>query len=100
MMHPDDADGIMAVSGRTNPPSFAQMSAQKEGNSMATDEGTQGPLGNAPIVSRRRFLRETAVATAMVAVPYLAGKRVASGKESSTATQAEPKVPTLRSIAR
>jgi D-alanyl-D-alanine carboxypeptidase len=69
----------MAVSGGANPPS----STRKE-TIVTIDEGTQRPLGKAPIVSRKRFLRETAMATALVAVPYLAGKSVAFGKERAT----------------
>jgi hypothetical protein len=40
---------------------------------MATDERTQRPLGSATIISRRRFLEQTVLATAVVSVPYLAG---------------------------
>src|SRR5919107_1957775 len=55
---------------------------------MATDERTRRPLGSATIVSRRRFLKQTAMATAVVSVPYLAGKKtVASGKEGSASGQ-------------
>jgi D-alanyl-D-alanine carboxypeptidase len=55
---------------------------------MATDERTRRPLGSATIVSRRRFLKQTAFATAVVSVPYLAGKKtVASGKEGSASGQ-------------
>ena len=60
---------------------------------MATDQGTQRPLGSATIISRRRFLKQTATATAVVAVPYLADKSVAFGKD-----KAKGAVP--RSIAR
>src|ERR671915_494958 len=55
---------------------------------MATDRRTRRPLGSASIVSRRRFLKQTAMATAVVSVPYLAGKKtVASGKEGSASGQ-------------
>ena len=55
---------------------------------MATDERTRRPLGSATIYSRRRFLKQTAMATAVVSVPYLAGKKtVASGKEGSASGQ-------------
>jgi hypothetical protein len=74
-MHRTKADGIMAVSGKANPPS----STRKE-TIMAIDERTQGPLGNTPILSRRRFLGDMAMTTALVAVPYLAGKSVAFGQ--------------------
>jgi D-alanyl-D-alanine carboxypeptidase len=50
---------------------------------MATDEGTQRSLGSATIISRRRFLKQTAMATAMVSVPYLAGRSAAFGKEQA-----------------
>ena len=48
---------------------------------MATDEGTQRPYGSTTIISRRRFLKQTAMATAVVSVPYLAGGSAAFGKE-------------------
>ena len=48
---------------------------------MATDEGTQRPHGSTTIISRRRFLKQTAMATAVVSVPYLAGGSAAFGKE-------------------
>jgi D-alanyl-D-alanine carboxypeptidase len=35
------------------------------------------------IIDRRRFLKQTALATAVVSVPYLAGKTVAFGKEGT-----------------
>jgi D-alanyl-D-alanine carboxypeptidase len=55
---------------------------------MATDERTRRPLGSATIVSRRRFLKQTAFATAVVSVPYLAGKKtVASGKDGFASGQ-------------
>src|ERR671916_868276 len=55
---------------------------------MATDEGIQRPLGSATSISRRRFLKQTALATAVVSVPYLAGKKtVAFGKEGPTSGQ-------------
>ncbi len=47
---------------------------------MATDERTQRPLGSATILSRRRFLKQTAFATAVVSVPYLADGSAALGK--------------------
>jgi CubicO group peptidase (beta-lactamase class C family) len=47
---------------------------------MATDERSQRPLGSATIISRRRFFKQTAFATAVVSVPYLGGS-VALGKE-------------------
>jgi D-alanyl-D-alanine carboxypeptidase len=54
----------------------------KAGNpTMATDERTQRPLGSATMISRRRFLKQTALATAVVSVPYLAGRSAAFGKE-------------------
>ncbi len=51
-----------------------------------TDKGTQGPLGSATSISRRRFLKESALASAVVAIPYLADKSVAFGKESKTSS--------------
>ena len=55
---------------------------------MATDKRIQRPLGNATSISRRRFLKQTALATAVVSVPYLAGKKtVAFGKEGPTSGQ-------------
>jgi D-alanyl-D-alanine carboxypeptidase len=47
---------------------------------MATNEGPQRPLGSATIISRRRFLKQTAMATAVVSVPYLASRSAALGK--------------------
>ena len=46
---------------------------------MATHEGTQRSLGSATIISRRRFLKQTAYATAVASVPYLAGRSAAFG---------------------
>src|SRR5918911_2845595 len=55
---------------------------------MATDERTQRPLRSATIISRRRFLKQTAFTTAVVSAPYLAGeKTVASGKVGSASGQ-------------
>jgi hypothetical protein len=48
-----------------------------------TDKETQGPLRSATSISRRRFLKESALASAVVAIPYLADKSVAFGKEST-----------------
>jgi D-alanyl-D-alanine carboxypeptidase len=50
---------------------------------MATDERTRRPLGSATIISRRRFLKQTAFATAVVSVPYLASRSAALGKEKA-----------------
>jgi D-alanyl-D-alanine carboxypeptidase len=55
---------------------------------VATDRGTQGPLRGATIVSRRRFLKGSALAGAVVAIPYLAAKNVAFGKEHTSSAQA------------
>ena len=55
---------------------------------MATDERTQRPLGSATIISRRRFLKQTALATAVVSVPYLAGRSAAFGKEKAKGADA------------
>jgi len=55
---------------------------------MATDERTQRPLGSATIISRRRFLEQTAFATAVVSVPYLAGGSAALGKEKAKVADA------------
>jgi D-alanyl-D-alanine carboxypeptidase len=48
---------------------------------MANNATTQVPSGGATIIDRRRFLKQTASATAVVSVPYLAGKTVAFGKQ-------------------
>jgi D-alanyl-D-alanine carboxypeptidase len=50
---------------------------------MANDTRTQESPGGVTIISRRRFLKQTALATAVVSVPYLAGKTVAFGKENA-----------------
>jgi D-alanyl-D-alanine carboxypeptidase len=50
---------------------------------MAKDERTRRPLASATIFSRRRFLKQTAMATAVVSVPYLAGRNAAFGKENA-----------------
>jgi D-alanyl-D-alanine carboxypeptidase len=55
---------------------------------MATDQGTQRPLGSATIISRRRFLKQTAMATAVASVPYLAGRSAAFGKEKAKGADA------------
>jgi D-alanyl-D-alanine carboxypeptidase len=54
---------------------------------MAKNAGTHGSSGGATIIDRRRFLKQTALATAVVSVPYLAGKTVAFGKEGTTSGQ-------------
>jgi D-alanyl-D-alanine carboxypeptidase len=54
---------------------------------MATDERTQRPLGSATIISRRRFLKQTAIATAVVSVPFLGGS-AALGKEKAKGADA------------
>jgi|SRR5215212_3841863 len=54
---------------------------------MATDEVPQRPLGSATIISRKRFLKQTAIANAVVSVSYLAGKKtVAFTKEGSNSS--------------
>jgi hypothetical protein len=50
---------------------------------MTNKARTQESLGGAAIIDRRRFLKQTALATAVVSVPYLAGKTVAFGKENA-----------------
>jgi D-alanyl-D-alanine carboxypeptidase len=55
---------------------------------MANNASTQGPSGGAAIIDRRRFLKQTALATAVVSVPYLAGKTEAFGKEEATGADA------------
>ena len=55
---------------------------------MATDERTQRSLGSATIISRRRFLKQTAFATAVASVPYLAGRSAAFGKEQAKGADA------------
>ncbi|HWS81676.1 MAG TPA: serine hydrolase domain-containing protein [Rubrobacter sp.] len=54
---------------------------------MAKNAGTHGSSKGATIIDRRRFLKQTALATAVVSVPYLAGKTVAFGKEGTTSGQ-------------
>ncbi|CAA9444400.1 MAG: Beta-lactamase class C-like and penicillin binding proteins (PBPs) superfamily [uncultured Rubrobacteraceae bacterium] len=49
--------------------------------------GPDSPMGE-QITSRRRFLKQSALATAVVAVPYLAGKRVAFGNEGAKGADA------------
>jgi D-alanyl-D-alanine carboxypeptidase len=64
-------------------------SYEERGNpTMAIDKRTQRPLGNATILSRRRFLKQTAMATAVVSVPYLAGRSAALGKEKAKGADA------------
>jgi D-alanyl-D-alanine carboxypeptidase len=48
---------------------------------MENNARTEGSSGGAAIIDRRRFLKQTALATAVVSVPYLAGKTVAFGKQ-------------------
>jgi D-alanyl-D-alanine carboxypeptidase len=55
---------------------------------MATDERTQRSLASATIISRRRFLKQTALATAVASVPYLAGRSAAFGKEQAKGADA------------
>jgi D-alanyl-D-alanine carboxypeptidase len=55
---------------------------------MATDERTRRPLGSATSISRRRFLKQTAFATAVVSVPYLADGSAALGKEKAKGADA------------
>src|SRR5215216_7041540 len=55
---------------------------------MANKARTQESLGGAAIMDRRRFLKQTALATAVVSVPYLAGKTVAFGKEKAKGADA------------
>jgi D-alanyl-D-alanine carboxypeptidase len=55
---------------------------------MATDKRTQRLLGSATIISRRRFLKQTAFATAVASVPYLAGRSAAFGKEQAKGADA------------
>jgi D-alanyl-D-alanine carboxypeptidase len=55
---------------------------------MANNASTQGPSGGATNINRRRFLKQTALATAVVSVPYLAGKTVVFGKEGARGADA------------
>jgi hypothetical protein len=48
---------------------------------MAKNASTQGPSGGTTIISRRRSLKQTALAAAVVSVPYLADGSGAFGKE-------------------
>jgi len=54
---------------------------------MAKNARTQGPSGGATIIDRRRFLKQTAFATAVVSVPYLGGS-VAFGMEKAKSADA------------
>jgi hypothetical protein len=67
---------------------------------MGKNAGTHGSSGGATIIDRRGFLKQTALAAAVVSVPYLAGKTVAFGKEGTTAAAKGPMVRTPRWIAR
>jgi D-alanyl-D-alanine carboxypeptidase len=55
---------------------------------MAKDERTQRSLRSATIISRRRFLKQTAMATAVASVPYLAGRSAAFGMEQAKGADA------------
>ena len=55
---------------------------------MENNAGTHGSPGGAAIIDRRRFLKQTALATAVVSVPYLAGKTVAFGKQAGNGADA------------
>src|SRR5215203_2561605 len=55
---------------------------------MANNASTQGPSGGAAIIDRRRFLKQTAFATAVASVPYLAGSSAAFGKEQAKSADA------------
>jgi D-alanyl-D-alanine carboxypeptidase len=54
---------------------------------MANKARTQESLGGAAIIDRRRFLKQTALAAAVVSVPYLGGS-VAFGKENARGADA------------
>src|SRR5215210_4409410 len=66
----------------------AESYAEGGNPTMATDKRTQLPLGSTTIISRRRFLKQTAMATAVVSVPYLAGRSAAFGKEKAKSADA------------
>jgi CubicO group peptidase (beta-lactamase class C family) len=72
-------DGIMVRCMRKG--NTAESYAEGRNPGMAADERTRLPLGSATIISRRRFLKQTAMTTAMVSVPYLADKSAAFAKE-------------------
>ena len=55
---------------------------------MANNASTQGPSGGAAIIDRRRFLKQTAFATTVASVPYLAGRSAAFGKEKAKGADA------------
>jgi D-alanyl-D-alanine carboxypeptidase len=55
---------------------------------MATHERTQRSLESATIISRRRFLKQTAFATAVASVPFLAGRSAAFGSEKAKGADA------------
>src|SRR5829696_8525181 len=55
---------------------------------MTKNEGTQRPLASATSISRRRLLKQTAFATAVVSVPYLAYGSAAFGKGKANGADA------------
>jgi D-alanyl-D-alanine carboxypeptidase len=55
---------------------------------MANNARTQESPGGATIIDRKRFLKQTALATAVVSVPYLAGKTAVFGKENAKGADA------------
>jgi len=50
---------------------------------MAKNASTQGPSGGTTIISRRRFLKQTAMAAAVVSVTVLGDGSAAFGKEKA-----------------
>ena len=50
---------------------------------MTNKARTQESLAGAAIIDRRRFLKQTAFATAVVSVPFLAGRSAALGEENA-----------------
>ena len=55
---------------------------------MAKNARTQESSGGAAIIDRRQFLKQTALATAVVSVPYVAGRSAAFGKEKAKGADA------------
>jgi D-alanyl-D-alanine carboxypeptidase len=55
---------------------------------MANNARTQESPGGAAIIDRRRFLKQSAFATAVVSVPFLAGRSAAFGKEKAKVADA------------
>jgi hypothetical protein len=62
---------VAKCSGRGSTLFFSCLTDERS-RGIVTDKETQGPLASATSISRRRFLKESALASAVVAIPYLA----------------------------